>query len=118
MYLCQDHWHELKNAIRQRGLWGLVPRSVDSHVATNGTAQNSAGLSEPPNPDPLSIAVSLISAQALSAFGEYLLTRQYCPLCEVEENLGRELSFEWISTDADTVLQLCKERNLISRESF
>jgi hypothetical protein len=62
------------------------------------------------------MAVSLISAQALSAFGDYLLTRQYCPLCEVEENLGRGHSFEWISTDADTVLQLCKERNLISRE--
>jgi hypothetical protein len=115
MDICHDHWHELKNAIRQRGLWGLVPRGVDRHIATNPRSQSSLGPSESSNLDPLSLAVSLISAQALMAFGDYLLTRPYCPLCEVEENLGRGLSCEWIITDADTVLQFCKERNLISR---
>ena len=114
MYLCQDHWHELKNAIRQRGLWGLVPRGEDDHIIANPRVQNGA-LSEPSNMDPLSLAVSLISAQSLMALGDYLLTRPYCPLCEVEENLGRGLSHEWIITDADTVLQLCRERKLISR---
>ena len=24
MYMCQNHWHELKNARRQRGLWRRV----------------------------------------------------------------------------------------------
>ena len=115
MHICQDHWHELKSAIRQRGLWGLVPRGEDGHIATNPRLQNSGEPSEPPNLDPLSMAASLISSQALMAFGDYLLTRQYCPLCEVEENLGRGLSMEWIIIDADTVLQFCRERKLISR---
>jgi hypothetical protein len=115
MYICQDHWHELNNAIRQRGLWELVPRGEDSRIATDPRSQSSLGPSEPSNLDPLSLAVSLISVQALMALGDYLLTRQYCPLCEVEENLGRGLSLEWIISDADTVLQLCKERKLISR---
>jgi|RhiMetdeSRZDD1v2_1073273.scaffolds.fasta_scaffold3600335_1 hypothetical protein len=114
MDICQDHWHELKNALRQRGLWGLVPRGQDSHITANQRLQSAGGPSEPSNIEPLSLTVSLISAQALMAFGDYLLTRPYCPLCEVEENLGRGISCEWIITDADTVLQFCKERNLIS----
>ena len=115
MHICQDHWHELKNAIRQRGLWALVPRGEDSRIATGPRSQSSLGPLEPSNLNPMSLVVSLISAQALMAFGDDLPSRPYCPLCEVEENLGRGLSWEWIITDADTVLQLCKERNLISR---
>jgi hypothetical protein len=58
----------------------------------------------------------LISDQALMAFGDYLETRSYCPLCEVEQNLGSGRSFEWIDADADTILEVCKERNLIPSE--
>lgn len=55
----------------------------------------------------------MISDQALTAFGDYLETRSYCPLCEVEQNLGRGRSFEWIDVDADAVLEVCRERQLV-----
>ena len=58
----------------------------------------------------------LISDQALRALGDYLESRMYCPLCEVEENLGRGQSFEWINVDADSILQVCRQRNLVDSE--
>lgn len=111
MQICQDHWHELKNAIRRRGMWKLVSpdsnRQLPRHMFS--TAAGSAF-------DPLHAASLLISDQARLAFGDYLETRSCCPLCEVEQNLGRGHSFEWIDVDADTILQVCKERHLVSSE--
>lgn len=105
MQFCHDHWHELKNAIRKRGLWGLV--------RTSSTGSEPEGYEKPPTPDPLEIITLMISEQALMAFGIYLLTHHCCPLCEVEQNLGKGLSFEWIDVDADHVMTLCKQQHTI-----
>jgi hypothetical protein len=66
--------------------------------------------------DPLNAAGVMISDQARMAFGDYLETHSYCPLCEVEQNLGRGRSLEWIDVDAETILEVCKERQLINDE--
>jgi hypothetical protein len=116
MQICQDHWHELKNAIRQRGMWKLVspdqvqplPAHITKRVLSSPTTQWRL--------DPLTTATLMIYGQALMALGSYLETCDYCPLCEVEVNLGQGLSFEWIDVDADAVLELCRERNLIRSE--
>jgi hypothetical protein len=106
MQICQDHWHELKRAIRQRGMWKLVSSNIVRHRPALPARRF----------DPLSIASMMISHQARMAFGDYLETRSYCPLCEVEQNLGKGRSFEWIDVDADTILAVCRERKLISEE--
>jgi hypothetical protein len=116
MQICQDHWHELKNAIRQRGLWTLVAH--DGYIAAPLVTRDQYENSDAPTLDPLVTAGLMISDQALRAFGSYLLTRSYCPLCEVEQNLGQGTSLEWIEADADSVLHLCQERQLIGLEEF
>jgi hypothetical protein len=115
MQICQDHWNELKNAIRQRGMWKLVSPETGPRLPAYVTRQTLAAASNGSRIDPLRVASLLISDQALMAFGDYLEARSYCPLCEVEENLGRGQSFEWINVDADSILEVCKERNLVSR---
>ena len=114
MQICQDHWHELKNAIRQRGMWKLVSRDTDGRLPAYLTRQTLATASMGARIDPLRVTALLISDQALTAFGDYLESRSYCPLCEVDENLGRGQSFDWIATDADAVLEVCRERHLVS----
>ena len=109
MKFCDDHWHELKNAIRQRGMWGLVR----SNVYAAPTRQEAGQASEF---DPMTTATLMISEQALMAFGTYLLSHHCCPLCEVEQNLGKGLSLEWIDIDADAVLELCRQRHLIDSQ--
>jgi hypothetical protein len=114
MQICQDHWHELKNAIRQRGMWKLVSPDTTPHMPAYLTQQTLAAAYTSSRIDPLWVASLMIGDQALTALGGYLETRSYCPLCEVEENLGSGRSFEWIDVDADTILEVCKERRLIS----
>jgi hypothetical protein len=108
MRICQDHAHELKNAIRQRGLWRLVMDNgpTAAHRPPEGT----------PTFDPLLAVDLLIAEQALHALGVYLLRDRHCPLCEVERNLGEGHASEWIDVDADIVLHVCRERRLVSRE--
>jgi hypothetical protein len=64
------------------------------------------------------MASQMIFNQALMAFGDYLVreARSYCPLCEVEQNLGAGTSVEWIRVNAETLLQLCRARHLIGGE--
>jgi hypothetical protein len=114
MELCSVHSYELRNAIRQRGLWELV--TPDGFISSNGV--NSPIDTELTHSlfDPLVATSLMISEQALRAFGSYLLTRNYCPLCEVEENLGTGMAVEWIVVDTDAVLRYCRERNLLSNE--
>lgn len=111
MKICQDHWHELRNAIRQRGLWGLVAPS--GYLTREITAKEFETKPAEATLDPLWAASLMVSQQALMACGSHLLGRNDCPLCEVEKNLGRHLSLEWIDTDADTILQVCRERHMI-----
>ena len=112
MQLCQDHWHELKNAIRQRGLWSLVAQ--DGYIAAPVVSEETRDKPASSTLDPLTTTALMISEQALMAFGAYLLTRHYRPLCEVEQKLGEGLSLEWIDADADAMLDLCRERHLIT----
>ena len=116
MQICQDHWHELKNAIRRRGMWKLVspdtvrqlPAHVTKRVLTSTTIEWRL--------DPLSMATLMICEQALAALGDYIETCGYCPLCEVEQNLGQGRSVEWVEVNADTIFEVCRKRDLISRE--
>lgn len=116
MQICQDHWYELKNAIRQRGMWKLVSTDTSHQLPKPITKQVLTATSTGSAFDPLRVASLMISDQALMAFGDYLETRSYCPLCEVEQNLGRGCSLEWIDVDADAILEVCKERHLVSSE--
>jgi hypothetical protein len=114
MQICQDHWHEIKNAIRQRGLWKFV---TPAGYASGQSIRPELN----PNPipstfDPLMAESLMISEQARMAFGSYAAVRSDCPLCEAEQNLGAGTALEWIDTDADTILALCREQNMVRGE--
>jgi hypothetical protein len=111
MKICPDHWHDLRNAIRQRGLWGLVAPS--GYLERQVTEQELAATA---TLDPLKATSLMISDQAVMALGPYLLTCNDCPLCELDRSLGRGLSLEWIEFDADMILQVCQERHMIGHE--
>ena len=109
--MCQNHWHELKNAVRQRGLWRLVTPAgyLSPEISEEILELNAAQFAF----DPLMASTLMISEQARAAFGDALANGIHCPLCEVDENLGDGLSLEWIATDTDVILRVCRERRLI-----
>lgn len=112
MQICQEHWHELKNAIRQRGLWRLVTPAgyLAAETPEEILKLNAAQF----NFDPLMAASLVIGEQARAAFGSTLPTGIHCPLCEVDRNLGGDQALQWIDTDADLILQVCRERRLVT----
>ena len=82
----------------------MVSTEITSRPPVQFQSQSPAG----PSFDPLDVAGHLICGQAIMALGKYLESRNYCPLCEVEQNLGRGFSREWIEVNADTVLEICR----------
>ena len=116
MYICQNHWHELKNAVRQRGLWSLVTPAgyLASETPDEVLELNAAQFTF----DPLMASTLMISEQARAAFGTSAATSLNCPLCEVDKNLGAGISLDWIDTDADQILKICRDRHLVAVEGF
>lgn len=116
MYICQNHWHELKNAVRQRGLWPLVTPAgyLAAETPEEILELNAAQFTF----DPLMAASLMIAEQARAAFGSALAASIHCPLCEVDENLGDGLSNDWIDTDTDLILQICRDRHLVEMNEF
>jgi hypothetical protein len=112
MYMCQNHWHELKNAVRQRGLWRLVTPAgyLAPEISEEILELNSAQFAF----DPLMASTLMIAEQARAAFGDALANGVHCPLCEVDQSLGDGLSLEWIDTDADLIFNICRDRQLIA----
>ncbi|HSL29703.1 MAG TPA: hypothetical protein VK900_10920 [Anaerolineales bacterium] len=116
MQICQEHWHELKNAIRQRGLWRLVTPSgyLAAETPEEILELNAAQFKF----DPLMAASHMIGEQARAALGAELETGIHCPLCEVDRHLGAGESLRWIEADADMILHVCRERHLVEAADF
>jgi hypothetical protein len=112
MQICQEHWHELKNAIRQRGLWRLVTPS--GYLAAESPEEILELNAMQFKFDPLMAMSLMIGEQARAAFGLSI----HCPLCDVDENLGKHESMHWIDSDADIILYVCRQRHLVEPTDF
>lgn len=77
--------------------------------------------------DPLMEAHLMISGRAIQMGGLYLMSGDYCPICEVMTHMdgkprdptGRiwrapEIERAWIDGPADAVLEYCQERDLVA----
>lgn len=100
MKFCIPHWEKLKNGIKQRGLWHLVP--------TNG--KEAAEKLEAGQPDPLMDAHNRVMMAAIRDGGPYILTGDYCPLCELGKAAKAQseppdaMIDDWVNGACDDVL--------------
>lgn len=81
MRFCQLHWDNLRDAIRARGLWPLVAQNGADAIERE--VQVIEGTATDATYDPLMACHWMISGRALEALGLYLMTGNYCPVCEV-----------------------------------
>ncbi len=113
MKMCLDHWNEISEGIKSRGLWGLVSKG-GKEAAERLDAQSRGG--GPENLDPLRSAHNFFSIQALEQAGAYLLTGDYCPLCEYTKHAtkkGAVTAAEWIADTLDKILAHCQDQRLV-----
>lgn len=109
--MCQPHYEQLKQAIRDRGLWPLVAQSPEAASANIEAQVN--GDQDPKNYDPLLNATMMIYHQGVKQGGLYMMTGDYCPLCELEAHTTWGKAAEWISGCTDAVLEYCRTHKLV-----
>lgn len=117
MRFCQPHWNALRGAIESRGLSHLIAANGrDAHARAVAELQGNAELSDY---DPLMAAHWMIANRVLELGGLYLMTADYCPVCEAikghEKHMTREETEKYyIDGPADAVLQYCRENGLVA----
>jgi hypothetical protein len=117
--LCQKHWDELKQAIKDRGLFHLVPSTMEE------AAQNAVASLEGQEGrfDPLMGASNTIFKNAFHAIGLPLLEpgdsgKPPCPICfllqECPCKKGADCDINnWIKYAADGALDYAREQKLV-----
>lgn len=80
MKYCMNHWNALKDAIRERGLYGFV--STSGEEAAKRTVSTLAGEDRGP-PDPLIEAHNMVLKMATERIGLDLFVGEKCPACEL-----------------------------------
>lgn len=111
MKFCQLHWDELKAAIDERGLSHLIAK--DGRGAVNRVVAEIEGTATDASYDPLMAAYWMITGRALEMGGLYLMTGDYCPLCELEKHTEHGVAAEWIQGCTDSVKVYCEEKGLV-----
>lgn len=109
MKFCEAHWQRLRDAIKDRGLDGLV--SKDGKEAAAKTVAELEGGPSKSTFDPLLGAHNAILSNTLRVVGLVILGadekgEHYCPICYLTQNcacgLGEKCEFfDWIERAAD-----------------
>lgn len=110
MKFCMPHWDELRKAISDRGLDHLVAKDGKAAMAMMMDEIKKQDL-DSSNFDPLMAAHNAIAAHAIEQGGLYLLTDDYCPLCELKKHKGNPK--EWIDGASNECLELARKMKLV-----
>lgn len=110
MKLCQPHWDALKAAIEERGLMEFVAQ--DAKAAHERLCGELNGSPEQETFDPLMAANFAIWSNGLQIGGLYLMTGDFCPICESEKHNGPAAEW-WITNAANGQLERARELKLL-----
>lgn len=119
MKFCMPHWNALRAAIDARGMGHLVAKS--GAEAVEGLVLELEGRAAEAMFDPLMAAHNMISSHALEVGGLYLLTGDYCPVCEFCQHAppppeGHRYPTNdayMIDGPADAVLAMARQQGLV-----
>lgn len=112
MKICQFHWDELRQALKDRGLDHLGAKNAQEAIVAMATDLEGRGAEN--EYDPLMSCNWMIMSQGLEMCGLSLIGLRedgtpHCPICEA----GRSWMRSWIDGPADAALEECKVRGLL-----
>ena len=110
MQLCSNHWADLRKAIDTVGLSQFVS---SSGKAAAEKIQLELQSEENKTFDPLLAANFAIWSNALEMGGLYLMTGDYCPICESVKHNGPPADF-WINNAVNEQLEKAKRLGLVA----
>lgn len=85
MKFCQPHWERLKGEIKSHGVVDFIAKD-GAEALSQVVGQLKGEQQTKRNYDPLMAAHWMIVNRALECGGLYLMTGDYCPLCEVKKH--------------------------------
>lgn len=111
MKFCASHWEALKEEIKRRKLWHLVPKD---------TMDLEEMFQQPPeirDKDPLLTSVMALSYTAIRCGGTYLNDKDengnhYCPLCEANKHLAPDEGEAWINACVEAQVRRATKEGL------
>lgn len=121
MKFCQPHWDMCREAIKDRGMDGLIAKSSEAAMENELKALDG----QQPDFDPLMSMHWYFTNNALRSGGLYLMCSNedgsneghYCPLCEFEKHSEGFVAKDVISNVADQMRENCITTGLIARPS-
>jgi hypothetical protein len=123
MKWCTEHWAQLRKAIEDLGLSHLVAKDgASAHANVVAELEAAAQGVDPPQEtyDPLMSSYWAISSRALQMGGLYLMSGDYCPLCELNKNCEPhpdyqpDHAFHWIKGCTEAQLKYCQAQGLVA----
>lgn len=96
MKCCQAHWDRLKAEIKSHGVADFIAKD-GVELGKQLVGQLEGAKETRSNYDPLMAANMMIWSRAIECGGLYLMTGDYCPLCEVKKHAKKpDVDEEWI----------------------
>lgn len=114
MKCCQPHWEELKQAIKDKGLYQLVHSTGEALMESMVNQLN--GDHDKKDFDPLMNAVFAIYAHYLKFAGIQAANQDECPLCAVDRKFPGA-SKNWIEGSTDDQLAAARYLKLVPQVS-
>jgi hypothetical protein len=120
MQICEKHWAMLRLAIETRGLSQFVV--TDGETAMKQALDQLDGHDAPY--DPLASCAWMIMGRATQQGGLYLMTGDYCPICEAVKHTNldgvpvpqAEVEKHWTDGPADAALAECKRLGMVQTQ--
>lgn len=125
MQMCEKHWTMLREAIEARGLTPFIAK--DGQEAMQQAIDQIEG--DDTHYDPLAASNWLITGRALEMGGLYLMSGDYCPVCEVMKHMSQTpivpggppageawVEKHWIEGPADAALAECVRRGMVKTQ--
>jgi hypothetical protein len=113
MEMCAAHWADLRKALDDRGLTPLIAADTDA-AAVNLQASIDGEYDPVKHWDPLMASTLAIYARGLECGGLYLMTGDYCPLCELAKHGSAEQPAKWIDGCTDAMQAHARSLGLIA----
>lgn len=112
MHYCTGHMTELRNKLREMGLWYLV--DVNPAVVKRRAERWLAGNAYLEEFDPLVVMMLEINAK-VTALQVYVAERG-CPLCAVQvAKVDLTMADKWIEGFAEIVMEIARKNNIPQR---
>lgn len=111
---CNTHLQEIIEAVKKRGLGGMISVSP-AEIMRCGILWLTGNVREKSDINPMAVIVYEIYQRAATHLPAYVQNphKDYCPLCEANKHMGEGRDKMWVTGYADEVTRVLREIGMV-----